>query len=71
MDSESVEEDLWRLEELAKDTAVGDTMYDKKSVIEKILDVGKHVHESGSHAGLQDGQLFNMVSTALIFKYKI
>ena len=42
MESENIEEDLRRLEELAKDTAVGDTMYEKRSVIEKILTVGKH-----------------------------
>ena len=34
------------MEELAKDSAVGDTMYDKKSVIEKILEVGKHFQET-------------------------
>ena len=38
MDSENVEEELRKLEELAKDSAVGETMYDKKSVIEKILE---------------------------------
>jgi len=34
--------DLQRLEELAKDAAVGSTMYDKRWVIENILAVGKH-----------------------------
>lgn len=34
--------DLQRLEELAKDAAVGSTMYDKRWVIENILAVGRH-----------------------------
>jgi len=34
--------DLKTLEGLIKDTAVGDTMYEKKWVIENILEVGKH-----------------------------
>ena len=54
MDSENVEEDLRRLEQLAKDTAVGDTMYDKKSVIEKILEVGKHFQETSY---IRDGEV--------------
>ena len=31
------------MEELAKDSTVGDTMYVKKSMIKKILKVGKHL----------------------------
>jgi hypothetical protein len=34
--------DLKRLEELARDAAVGSTMYDKRWVIENILQVGRH-----------------------------
>jgi len=34
--------DLQRLEELARDAAVGSTMYDKRWVIENILEVGRH-----------------------------
>jgi len=34
--------DLKRLEELARDAAVGSTMYDKRWVIENILTVGRH-----------------------------
>ena len=54
MDSENVEEELRKLEELAKDSAVGETMYDKKSVIEKILEVGKHFQETSY---IVDGEL--------------
>ena len=54
MDSENVEEELRKLEELAKDSAVGETMYDKKSVIEKILEVGKHFQETSY---IIDGEL--------------
>ena len=46
MESENVDEELRKLEELAKDSAVGETMYDKKSVIEKILEVGKHFQQT-------------------------
>ena len=34
--------DIQRLQDLAKDGAVGDTMYDKRWVIQNILTVGKH-----------------------------
>jgi len=54
MDSENVEEELRKLEELAKDSAVGETMYDKKSVIEKILEVGKHFQQTSY---IKDGEL--------------
>ena len=54
MDSENVEEELRKLEELAKDSAVGETMYDKKSVIEKILEVGKHFQQTPY---ITDGEL--------------
>jgi len=36
------DKDLQRLEELARDAAVGSTMYDKRWVIENILEVGRH-----------------------------
>ena len=54
MDSENVEEELRKLEELAKDSAVGETMYDKKFVIEKILEVGKHFQQTSY---IKDGEL--------------
>ena len=54
MESENVEEELRKLEELAKDSAVGETMYDKKSVIEKILEVGKHFQQTSY---IKDGEL--------------
>ena len=57
MDSENVEEELKRLEELAKDTAVGDTMYEKKSVIEKILTVGKHFQQVSY---IKDGEVLEL-----------
>jgi len=38
--------DLKKLEQLVKDSAVGDTMYEKKSVIEKVLEVGKHFQQT-------------------------
>ena len=46
MESDCIELELRRLEELAKDSAVGDTMYDKRSVIEKILEIGKHFQQT-------------------------
>ena len=49
-----MEEELRKLEELAKDSAVGETMYDKKSVIEKILEVGKHFQQTSY---IKDGEL--------------
>jgi len=38
--------DLKKLEQLVKDSAVGDTMYEKRSVIEKVLEVGKHFQQT-------------------------
>ena len=46
MESNNIDDELQKLEKLSKDTAVGDTMYDKKSVIEKILEVGKHFQQT-------------------------
>ena len=51
MESDNIELELRRLEELAKDSAVGDTMYDKRSVIEKILEVGKHFQQTSYISG--------------------
>eukprot|EP00088_Acartia_fossae_P059134 TRINITY_DN6990_c0_g1_i2.p1 TRINITY_DN6990_c0_g1~~TRINITY_DN6990_c0_g1_i2.p1 ORF type:complete len:444 (-),score=69.20 TRINITY_DN6990_c0_g1_i2:98-1429(-) len=41
-DAKCTDTDLKRLEELARDAAVGSTMYDKRWVIENILQVGRH-----------------------------
>ena len=57
MDSDNIDLELKRLEELAKDSAVGDTMYDKKSVIEKILEVGKHFQENSY---IRDGEVVEL-----------
>ena len=57
MDSDNIDQELRRLEELAKDSAVGDTMYDKKSVIEKILEVGKHFQETSY---VRDGEVVEL-----------
>lgn len=37
---------LRRMEELARETAVGDTMYEKRWVIENLLEVGRHFQEN-------------------------
>ena len=57
MESENIEEDLRRLEELSKDSAVGDTMYEKRSVIEKILSVGKHFQQTSY---IRDGEVLEL-----------
>eukprot|EP00092_Neocalanus_flemingeri_P109270 GFUD01140436.1.p1 GENE.GFUD01140436.1~~GFUD01140436.1.p1 ORF type:complete len:435 (+),score=117.77 GFUD01140436.1:49-1353(+) len=49
--------DLKRLEELAKDSAVGDTMYEKRSVIEKVLEVGKHFQKT---CYVRDGKILEL-----------
>ena len=49
--------DLKKLEELAKDSAVGDTMYEKRSVIEKVLEVGKHFQKTRY---IKDGQILEL-----------
>ena len=49
--------DLKKLEQLVKDSAVGDTMYEKKSVIEKVLEVGKHFQQTRY---VKDNQLIEL-----------
>jgi len=49
--------DLKKLEELVKDSAVGDTMYEKKSVIEKVLEVGKHFQQTSY---IKDGNIIEL-----------
>jgi len=49
--------DLKKLEQLVKDSAVGDTMYEKRSVIEKVLEVGKHFQ---STPYIKDGQIIEL-----------
>jgi len=55
----SVDLDLKKLEKIVKETAVGDTMYEKKSVIEKVLKVGKHFQSTNY---LKDGQAIELQS---------
>lgn len=45
-DGGSQDEALRRMEELVKETAVGDTMYEKRWVIENLLAVGRHFQET-------------------------
>ena len=49
--------DLKKLEELVKDSAVGDTMYEKRSVIAKILEVGKHFQQTSY---VKDGEVLEL-----------
>jgi len=55
--NEDFDIDLKKLEELVKDSAVGDTMYEKKSVIEKVLEVGKHFQQTRY---VKDGQILEL-----------
>ena len=51
--------DLKKLEQLIKDSAVGDTMYEKKSVIEKVFEVGKHFQQTSY---IKDGNVIELDS---------
>jgi len=65
----TVEEAVARMEQIARETAVGDTMYEKRWVIENLLCVGKHFQQTSyyreeegervvvelcSHPGIED-----------------
>lgn len=49
--------DMKKLEQLVKDSAVGDTMYEKRSVIEKVLEVGKHFQKTSY---IKDDQIIEL-----------
>jgi len=55
-ESRYTDTDLKRLEELARDVAVGSTLYDKRWVIENILTVGRHFQSTSyvSEEGIKE-----------------